>query len=999
MPHRIEVGLKENFPDPRGSKMLRFIEMQLPVKISDLRLVEVYTIDARLDAASLKKIAEDALVDPVIQRYSVDALLPGPFDWIAEVGFRPGVTDNVGRTATESVAQVLKDEAGPDKAPGVAYSVQYKISGRGLDRDNITKLASEFLFNGLIQRCSIYSAEDIAASGKIEPSFPKVTEAFEPNVEFFNLNDLDDDELLELSSHRVLALTIEEMKIIRDYFNREDVRAKRRSLGLVPEPTDIELECLGQTWSEHCKHKIFNALITYRDEDSGTTETINSLMRTYIVETTEEVRKTLGSRDYCLSVFKDNAGVIKFDDKNIISFKVETHNSPSALDPYGGALTGIVGVNRDPLGTGMGTRLFCNTNVFCLGLPDHKGELPPRVLHPMRILEGVREGVEHGGNKSGIPTVNGSVLFDERYTARPLVFCGTGGIAPAVVAGRPAHKKAARAGDSIVMVGGRIGKDGIHGATFSSQQLHEGSPVSAVQIGDPITQKRMSDFLLRARDEGLYNSITDNGAGGLSSSVGEMALETGGADIDLTDAPLKYPGLHPWEIFLSEAQERMTVSVPPGKLETFIDLARRMSVEATVVGTYNNSGWLSVKYRNETIALMHLDFLHEGLPRMELEANWNSAKCKVSPQSPLPRRPDPSELPAILGRPNVASKEYWVRQYDHEVQAGSVVKPLCGPHGDGPSDGSVIMPVLGSSRAVAVTHGICPRYSDADTYNMAACALDEAVRNAISVGADPAQMAALDNFSWTDPIDSPQNPEGEFKLAQLVRACRGLHNVCIAYNLPLISGKDSMKNDYKHENIRLSIPPTLLVTVIGIVPDANRAVSMYAKAPGDLVYVLGRTKNELGCSEWTGVHGIDAGKVPEVRTRETIPLYDALHSAMQEGLIRSCRDCSDGGLGVALAETAFSGGLGMDIDLAPVPTEGSLDEGSLLFSESAGRFVVTVAPGDGTKFEKVFEGLPAARVGTVSFGTRLTLKAGDGKRDWSWDVYELKDAWRKPLAF
>lgn len=999
MAHRIEIGLKAQYPDPRGRKMLRFIELQLPVKISDIRIIDVYTIDAALDETLIRRIAVEALFDPVTQDYSIDSILPGEFDWIAELGFRPGVTDNVGRTATESLALLFGDNPPAGQNVRVTSSAQYRIRGKGLDREIVSKLASDFLFNSLIQRCSIYSSEELKTSGKIEPAFPRVTEIFEPKVKFFNLDDLDDEGLLNLSRSRVLALTVEEMKTIRNYFQREDIREKRKQLGLVPHPTDVELECLAQTWSEHCKHKIFNAVIDYRNEDTGRKETINSLFHTCIVETTEDIRKTLGSNDYCLSVFKDNAGMIKFGEDHVISFKVETHNSPSALDPYGGALTGIVGVNRDPLGTGMGTMLFCNTNVFCLGYPDRKGDLPPRVLHPMRILEGVREGVEHGGNKSGIPTVNGSVIFDERFTARPLVYCGTGGIAPSIVAGRAAHRKDARPGDHVVMVGGKIGKDGIHGATFSSEQLHEGSPASAVQIGDPITQKRMSDFLLRARDEGLYTSITDNGAGGLSSSVGEMALEAGGAEIDLTDAPLKYPGLHAWEIFLSEAQERMTIAVPPDKLDGFLELAVRMNVQATVLGSYNNSGVLNVKYRNETVAFMHLDFLHEGLPKMHLVAKWKSSLNKVSQKSALPKIPDPAELPRILARPNVASKEYWVRQYDHEVQGGSVVKPLCGPLGDGPSDGSVIMPVLGNSRAIAVTHGICPRYSDADTYNMAACAVDEAVRNALCVGANPSRMAALDNFCWTDPIAAPANPEGEFKLAQLVRACRGLRDICIAYNLPLISGKDSMKNDYKHENMRLSIPPTLLVTVLGILPDARRAVTMYAKAPGDIVYVLGKTRRDMGCSEWANMHDITAGRVPEIHSRETIPLYDALYEAITQSLVKSCHDCSDGGLAVALAETAFSGGLGMEIDLRAVPAEEPLDEGIIAFSESTGRFVVTVAREDCGEFEKIMEGQPCARAGTVSFGTQLVLKGPEPGRTWSWDVYELKETWRKPLAF
>ena len=514
---------------------------------------------------------------------------------------------------------------------------------------------------------------------------------------------------------------------------------------------------LAQTWSEHCKHKIFNASIDYHE--AGRTKQIDSLFRTFIQGATEKIRSELGDKDYCLSVFKDNAGVISFDDEWNLVFKVETHNSPSALDPYGGALTGIVGVNRDPFGTGMGSRLIFNTDVFCFAPPDFQGRIPPRLLHPRRVFEGVREGVEHGGNKSGIPTVNGAVVFDDRYLGKPLVYCGTAGIMPSKINGRPSHIKQARSGDRIVMTGGRIGKDGIHGATFSSEELHEGSPVSAVQIGDPITQKRMTDFLLIARDRGLYTSITDNGAGGLSSSVGEMARESGGARLALNRAPLKYPGLQPWEILLSEAQERMTVAVPPEKLKEFLELAATLDVQATDLGEFTDDGLFSVMWEDRAIALLPLDFLHQGLPRMTLTAKWDQ-----------PTYPEPSfesaadlthDLLRLMSRWNICSKERLIRQYDHEVQAGTVIKPLVGITTDGPGDAAVFRPILDKFRGIAVGCGIVPRYSDIDTYWMMAACIDEAVRNIVSVGADPDRLAGLDNFCWCDPVQSDKTPDGE----------------------------------------------------------------------------------------------------------------------------------------------------------------------------------------------------------------------------------------------
>ena len=445
----------------------------------------------------------------------------------------------------------------------------------------------------------------------------------------------------------------------------------------------------------------------------GRVREIDSLFSTYVQRATEKIRSDLGDNDYCLSVFKDNAGVIRFDDDWNFVIKVETHNSPSALDPYGGALTGIVGVNRDPFGTGIGARLIFNTDVFCFAPPDFKGLIPPRLLHPRRVFEGVREGVEHGGNKSGIPTVNGAVVFDDRYLGKPLVYCGTGGIMPAEINGKPAHHKQARVGDRIVMTGGRIGKDGIHGATFSSEELHEGSPVTAVQIGDPITQKRMTDFLLMARDRGLYTSITDNGAGGLSSSVGEMARESGGAKLYLDRAPLKYPGLQPWEILLSEAQERMTVAVPPEKLGEFLALAEKLDVEATELGEFTDDGYFSVFWEDRPAALLPLNFLHDGLPKMRLTARWEPpVHEEPSFECPADLSPD---LEVLMGRWNICSKERLIRQYDHEVQGGTVIKPLVGLYNDGPGDASVIRPLLDRFQGIAVGCGITPRYSDLDT--------------------------------------------------------------------------------------------------------------------------------------------------------------------------------------------------------------------------------------------------------------------------------------------
>jgi phosphoribosylformylglycinamidine synthase len=733
---------------------------------------------------------------------------------------------------------------------------------------------------------------------------------------------------------------------------------------------------LAQTWSEHCKHNKFNAKIRYTDKTTGAVQVVDSLYKTFIQGTTAAIRAGLGDADYCLSVFTDNAGVIKFTEALSVCIKVETHNSPSALDPYGGALTGIVGVNRDPMGTGMGANLLCNTDVFCFASPFYDRELPPRLLHPRRVLEGVREGVEHGGNKSGIPTVNGSIVFDERYLGKPLVFCGTVGTLPARLHGQPSHLKKARPGDAIVMTGGRIGKDGIHGATFSSEELHEGSPATAVQIGDPITQRKMYDFLMRARDAGLYNAITDNGAGGLSSSVGEMARDTGGCELDLARAPLKYPGLRPWEILLSEAQERMTLAVPQDKLPAFLALAGEMDVEATVLGTFTASGIFKVTYGEKPVAGLSMDFLHDGAPQLELEAVWDKPQTR-----PVPARTEGLDqgalLKRLLGRLNICSKEYVIRQYDHEVKGGSAVKPLVGVKRDGPADAGVLRPDLARPEGLVVSHGICPKYSDIDTYHMMAAAIDEAVRNAVAVGADPRTLAGVDNFCWCDPVVSEKTPDGRYKLAQLVRANQALADVCAAYGLPCVSGKDSMKNDYTGGGVKISIPPTVLFSVLGKIGDVSLALTSDFKKPGDLIYLVGATADERGGSEIESELGARGGDVPRVDPARFKARYRALHRAMAARLVNACHDLSDGGLGVALAEMAIGGRLGASVDLAGAPlAAGSLDILALLYSESAGRLLATVAPENRAAFEGHFAAGDCGLLGQVTQEPVLDLRSG-----------------------
>ena len=676
---------------------------------------------------------------------------------------------------------------------------------------------------------------------------------------------------------------------------------------------------------------------------------------------------------------------------------METHNSPSALDPYGGALTGIVGVNRDPMGTGMGANLICNTDVFCFASPAFNGELPPRLLHPRRVLEGVREGVEHGGNKSGIPTVNGSIVFHEQYLGKPLVYCGTVGIMPASVDGKPSHEKTVDPGDLIVMTGGRIGKDGIHGATFSSEELHEGSPATAVQIGDPITQRRMYDFIMRARDLGWYNAITDNGAGGLSSSVGETAEFSGGFVMDLAKAPLKYDGLAPWEILISEAQERMTLAVPPAHIDEFMTLADEMGVEATILGEFTDSGYYHVTYGDKPVTYLPMDFLHNGVPQMELKAVWD--RPDEDPYMPFYATDQGALLKKMLGRLNVCSKEYVVRQYDHEVQGGSVIKPLSGARDDGPSDAGVLRPVLGSDRGLVVSHGICPKFSKWDTYWMMASAIDEAVRNAICAGGDPTRLAGVDNFCWCDPVQSEKTPDGEYKLAQLVRANQALAHFCQGFGIPCISGKDSMKNDYTGGGTKISIPPTVLFSVLGIVEDVNRCVGSDFKRPGELVYILGMTYPELGGSELSGMIRSPFSGVPQVDVVAARNRYLAVDEALRRGLVTALHDLSDGGLGVAVAEMCIGGRTGATVDISAAPrTEPEMAVADMLYSESNSRILAAVKPEHQQAFEALFAGSHFALLGQTTDDQTLIM-TDNGQTVMHLPVEELTEAWKAPLAW
>jgi phosphoribosylformylglycinamidine synthase len=964
MPHRIEVGSR--VADTRA-----LVRKKHFPQMKDVFLVDVYTIDKEFSGENLKKIGS-ALANPVTQYFSVDKACKVPsFDWAVEIGFAPGVTDNIGHTTKEIIQDLLKVKF---KYQEAVYTSQVSFIKGKLTREQ-ARAIGESLANPLIQRIYVKSA----AEYKMEIVVPRVKLAHVPSVELVDL-DVSDEELQKIGKAGIanedgtrrgpLALDLDSMKVIKNYFDK----AGRK-------PTDMELESLAQTWSEHCKHTIFAASMD---------EIKDGIYQYYIKRATNEVRKKKGKKDFCVSVFKDNSGGIIFDDKWLVTDKVETHNSPSALDPFGGSITGIVGVNRDSIGFGKGAKPIANRYGFCFADPNDEDPIykgannTQKMLSPKRIMNGVIDGVNSGGNCSGIPTPQGFMYFDKRYKGKPLVFVGTVGLIPKRVCGGPSWEKEAQPGDKIVVIGGRVGLDGIHGATFSSEAMDSGSPSTAVQIGDPITQKKLSDAIVKeARDMCLYTSITDNGAGGLSCSVAEMAKECGGCFVNLDDVPLKYPGLDPWQIWISESQERMTLAVPPKHLKAFVDLMERRGVETTIIGDFNDSGKCEVIYHGKKIMDIDLGFLHDGLPEKSLTTVYTKVKHAE------PTKKAPADLTKVLhdmmARQNTASFDFVSHQFDHVVQAQTIVGPL---HGKGRVNGraSVIAPVLSSEKGVVLSQGLNPKYSDIDTYHMAASAIDTAIRNAVSVGADVDNLALLDNFCWCSSDDRE-------RLGQLKEAAKACYEYGTAYETPFVSGKDSMFNDFKGydskgNKVLISVPPTLLVSSFGVAPDYKKCVTLDAKFAGDLVYIVGDTADETGGSEYFDYLGFIGNKIPHVDSKKAVKIYRAMREAMKKDLVASCESVSLGGLGVSLARVAIAGQLGLNIDMKMKQSAESA-----LFSESQSRFVVTINPKKKAAFEKSFKGLPVTLVGKVNKDDKFSIKI-NGKPVVKTDVKTLDKFYR-----
>lgn len=997
---QIEVRAASERYDVNARQLAREI-LQLPIDtlpslaaISDtplyLHTAQLYLLTGSLSPQDNERLTQELLTDPVIQEahlstYASDA-------HTVDVFFHPGVTDTLAESVLEG-ARML----GLTGVERVETGKRYLLDAR-LSEADVRAIAEMLLFNPVIQNYELHLAQGGPAP-VTHSSLESIAdqENAVAQVATIPLTRMSDEQLLDVSKKGLLSLSLDEMHAIQQHF-REQGR----------EPSDVELETLAQTWSEHCSHKTFKATVSYREVDAQGNEvereTIRGLLKSYIMRATDEVQ-----HPHLVSAFSDNAGIVRFTETHDIAFKVETHNHPSAIEPFGGANTGVGGVIRDVVG--VSAQPIACTDILCFGPLDTDSKtLPKGVLSPRRIAGGVVNGVRDYGNKMGIPTVNGAVLYHSGFTYNPLVFCGCLGMLP-----HGSHPRKVEPGDLIVVLGGRTGRDGVHGATFSSGEMsHEINTQAgaAVQIGAPITEKKVTDVIIQARDRGLYHAITDCGAGGFSSAVGEMGEDTG-ARVELAKAPLKYQGLAPWEIWLSEAQERMVLAVPQEKLQELLDICEIEEVEASIIGEFTNDQRLTVAYQGQVVADLSMEFLHHGNPIKELEAVWTRPESSAS--TPDVWTPSNSEaithsftptLLTLLRHPNIASKEDVVRRYDHEVQGATVLKPMVGRAGNGPSDAAVLQPILDepTQAGIVLSNGVNPLYGKVDPYHMALNAVDEALRNLTAVGGDVTRASVLDNFCWGNPNDPEQ-------LGMLVRAVKGCYDASVGFKVPFISGKDSLNNEYRADGRRMPVIPTLVVSAMGVIDDASQTVDMSLKTPGNLLYLVGTTRNELAGSHYTEVvdpasftRFVPQTAVPQVHIEHAFTTMKALGEAIRQGLVRACHDLSEGGLAVAASEMALASLLGAKLDVSQVArTDAALNEVHpharnivRLFSESPSRFIVEVTPEQLSTFEQHMRASGVedlTYLGTVTNTPSFIIQDGDEELI-NVSVEELQEAWK-----
>ena len=1012
--YRFEIKPKAGEIDPEGAHILADARSVMG-DVKAVHATRIFLIESPMTAEQAEQVASELLSDSVNQEYVVGVSAVSDDASVVEVHYKPGVMDPVAQSTRSAIKEMLPelDLDSIEVSTGRRYDFEFGADAEKAETAVLHAFAERYLANPVIQDIH----EDL-----YEPTSFVHGQRYELNLTRVDIRELDDEGLMKLSREGHLFLSLAEMSCIQQYY---------KDAGR--EPTDIELETLAQTWSEHCVHKTLKSSVRLEEEggvsiptlaadkindrpghklNEDGSVTVDNLLKYTVAAATFKLMEEEPYKSWCVSVFEDNAGIVRFDDEDGVCIKVETHNHPSAIEPYGGAATGIGGCIRDIMGTGLSARPIANTDSFCVAHPRTE-TLPKGVIHPKRTLEQIVAGVRDYGNRMGIPTVNGLVHFQEDFIGNPLVFAGCIGLIPIDKCFGTAQN-----GDRIIVLGGATGRDGIHGATFSSAELtdtHADEFSHAVQIGNAITQKKTLDVIMQARDaEGgpLYSAITDCGAGGFSSAVGEMG-EKVGANVQLDRAPLKYRGLNYTEIWISEAQERMVLAVPAAKVETIRAMCEAEDVDFCDLGEFgcyeNDEPMLVLNYRGTEVGKLSMDLMHEGIPTPLREAKWDSKTAGGYASSTRSREEKPADvedaLKKVLAHPNVASKHWIVRQYDHEVQGGSAVKPLVGPMQDGPGDASVVRPKLGSDKGVALSCGVAPNLSekstaagiavDGDSYWATLASIDEAVRNAVCVGADPGRIAILDNFCWPG-CDDPH------LMGSLVRAAEACYDGAVAYKTPFVSGKDSLNNQFTtDEGKKYTIPQTLLVSAMSIVEDVKRCVTMDAKRAGNLLLMVGETDAAMGGSHYCDLF--------DDRTRQKqIPRTDlekgprtaiAVASLIKAGLVASAHDCSDGGMLVAAAEMAFAGRVGLDLDLQGLPTAGEVDQTAACFSESVSRYLLEVSPSD---LNKVLSGLRDAgiavgQIGSFAEHARLTLKTEAAGRVLDVSLEDLVAAWRAPL--
>ncbi len=956
MTYKIVVEKKDRQYDVTGLHLVSQIELLDIHDVEAARFAYAYYLKSdQLTASAAGDIAGRLLADPVTETFHVEIIDGAPRNQSKprthelEIALNHGVTDATASQVLTAVRQMGFDCA------AVKLTRVYTLQGN-LTADQLSQIARKLLFNPVI--------EHIVEKGE-QPFITIVQD--EPRLEMLPVGKMLDEELMALSLNR-LWLNLKEMRTIRDYY-----AAQKR------DATDVEIETLAQTWSEHCSHKVFRARLV-----------IDGQPRESFIKRIKKVTTTL-NKPWCLSTFVDNSGVIEFDDNWGVCFKVETHNKPSSIEPFGGAHTGAGGVIRDIMGTGLGAKPVANTDVLCFAPPDMDWkDIPAGLLHPKRVMQQVVAGIEDYGNKMGIPTVNGGVCFSDRFLGVPLVYAGSVG----VIEKECALKGQPQPGDRIVLIGGLTGRDGIHGATFSSGELtHMSETISSqsVQIGHPLVQKKALDALLDLKQERLFHAVTDCGGGGLSSSVGEMG-NPGGVTVELSHVPLKYPLPFISEYWISESQERMLLAVPPGNIDRFKEICRRHDVVMADIGEFTDNRKLTLRFKGKDVASLDMEFLHEGCPHREYDLKYPSPTPRPDHLLPPPTSDALAEgLLRTLAHLDVCSKEPVSRVYDHEVQGKTLVKPYMGAKQRGPSDGAVLKPIYDSPHGVIIANGINVRYGLIDPYRMGLSVVDEAVRQVVALGGSIDRTAILDNFSLPSPEDLKT-------VLDLNRVVDGLCEAAMAYGLPIISGKDSFYNQFQTDNGGvIAVPPVLLVSSISVIDDVDKVIPNYIYAPEGRLYVVGLTRDELEASCYfaqTDQHGT---AVPTVDLEIAKNSYGKLHRAMRDGLVMTAHDCSDGGLAVAAAELVIGCDCGLEIDLARIPHEGQRRPDFILFSESNGRLLVVVDPASAAAFEATMAGSPFAQIGSITPRNELIITDG-GKRLLSFSGEKLFAAWNAPIA-